>query len=121
MSDGLCLDDLDEFGRELYDPLEELVQDVVHMLLEPWGSNIDAPSRGCGLGAALSGSAKNLPRMQSLIAHQLQQDDRISDATVDIQPTGDRGSWSVKLVLQLHTETLNIALVVDSAGGVRRA
>lgn len=120
MADGLALDDLDEFGRELDDPLEELVQDVVHMLLETYGSNPDVLTRGAGLIAALSGPANRIPVIQSLIETQLVADDRISAASVDIQPTGERGSYAIGLVIQVNAVALAVNLVVDSGGGVRR-
>ncbi len=40
--DVVCFEDLDEFGRDLDDPVEELEQDIVHMLFESFGSNADA-------------------------------------------------------------------------------
>lgn len=119
--DGLAFDDMDEFGRELDDPFEELVQDVIHGLLESYGSNPDVLTRGAGLVAALSGPANRIEAIRAEIEAQLHGDTRISSSTVDIQPTGDRGSYAVKIVLQVNGDEVPIALVVDSGGGIQRA
>lgn len=118
--DGLCFDDMDEFGRELEDPLEELVQDVVHGLLETFGSNPDVLTRGAGLIAALSGSSGGLGTVTSQIDALLKTDNRISSSTVDIQPTAETGSYAINLVLVVNKDVLAVELVVDSGGGVRR-
>lgn len=120
MTDGLAFDDMDEFGRELDDPFEELVQDVVHGLLEAFGSNPDVLSRGAGLAAALSGPAKRLPVVKAQIGAQLHEDARISSATVDIVPTDTRGRYRVDLVLEVNAKELELAFLVDGGGGVRR-
>lgn len=119
--DGLAFDDMDEFGRELDDPFEELVQDVVHGLLETYGSNPDVLTRGAGLVAALSGPANRLPGMRAQIEAQLRDDVRISNATVDIRATDARGAYAIEIVLDVNGTEIGIDLVVDSAGGVRRA
>ncbi len=121
MSDGLAFDDLDLYGRGLDDPFEELVQDVVHGLLETYGSNPDVLTRGAGLVAALSGPSTRLAFIKAQIESQLHDDNRVTSATVDIQPTDDRGAYAINIVLGVNTEELNIALVVDSSGGVQRA
>lgn len=118
--DGLAFDDMDEFGRELDDPFEELVQDVVHGLLESFGSNPSLRSRGAGLVAALSGPSSRIPIVKEQIESQLRDDDRLTGATVDIQPTGERGSYAIKLLLGVNLDEIGVALVVDSAGGIRR-
>lgn len=118
--DGLAFDDMDEFGRELDDPFEELVQDVVHLLLEAYGSNPDALTRGAGLTGALSGPDKRIPTIRAQIESQLHDDTRLSNATVSIQPTDTRGSYRVDLVLTVNGDELGVTLLTDSAGGVRR-
>lgn len=119
--DGLAFDDLDEFGRELDDQLEELVQDVVHGLIETFGSNPDDLTRGAGLISALSSPATRLPAIRSQIEGQLHGDTRITSATVDIQPTEDRGSYAIGIVLGVNETVLEISLIVDSSGGIKRA
>lgn len=118
--DGLAFDDMDEFGRELDDPFEELVQDVVHLLLESYGSNPDVLNRGVGLAGALSGPANRIPGLQAQIEAQLNDDVRISRAKVRISATDTTGTYRVDLEIQVNGEEINLAFVTDSAGGVRR-
>lgn len=118
--DGLAFDDMDEFGRELDDPLAELEQDVIHMLLETYGSNPDVLTRGIGLIAALSGPANRLPSVKALAEQQLEEDDRIDRAQVTFTPTDTRGEYRVDLVLQVSDTELGITLIVDGAGNWRR-
>lgn len=119
--DGLCFDDLDEFARELDDPFAELEQDVVHGLLETFGSNVDAPTRGAGLAAALSGPSTRLPTIRARIESQLRDDARLTNATCAIEPGANRGEYRVDIVLQINEDELALAFVADSAGGIRRA
>lgn len=118
--DGLAFDDMDEFGRELDDPFEELVQDVVHGLLETFGSNPDVLSRGAGLSSALSGPANRIPMIKAQIESQLHDDTRLTSSACNITPTAERGSYRVDLVLGVNGAELELAFVTDSAGGVRR-
>ncbi len=118
--DGLAFDDMDEFGRELDDPLAELVQDVVHLLLEVFGSNPDALGRGVGLVAALSGPASRIPGIRAQIESQLHDDPRISNAKATITATDSRGTYRIDLEIEVNGADLALALEVDSGGGVRR-
>ena len=49
-----CFEDMDQFGSETVDELENLAQDLYHRLIEDPGSNLDDPSRGMGLLNVLS-------------------------------------------------------------------
>jgi hypothetical protein len=118
--DGLCFDDLDEFGRELDDPMQELVQDVIHGLIETFGSNPDALTRGVGLVAALSGSADRIPGIKAQAEAQLRDDERISNATVNITPTDTRGAYRIDLVLEVSGATIDASLLADQTGAIRR-
>ncbi len=118
--DGLAFDDMDEFARELDDPIAELDQDVVHILLEVFGSNPDVTTRGVGLVQALSGPANRIPGMEAHAKSQLEDDPRIDRATVTISPTDARGAYRVDLVILVNNVELGAAYAVDSAGGVRR-
>lgn len=120
MSDGLAFDDLDEFARELDDPFEELVQDVVHGLLEVFGSNPDVLTRGAGLAAALSGPASRIPSLKAQIEAQLHDDVRIVNPTVEITSTDTRGTYRIDIVIEVNGDELELAFLTDSGGGVRR-
>lgn len=118
--DGLAFDDLDDQGRELDDPLQELEQDVVHILLETFGSNPDDLARGIGLGGAISGNAKRVPHIKSQIESQLHDDERIQNASCEITPTDSRGAYRVDLTLVVAGQTLGLSYLTDGAGGIRR-
>lgn len=113
--DLLCLDDLDEYGREIDDPEAELVQDVVHTLLEAYGTNPDAPTRGLGLEDALSGTAE--PSLKHRIETELAEDDRIDAVTATIADVGGSG---VRIDLQIQTSdaALGIRVLQNADGSV---
>lgn len=115
--DGLCFDDLDLFGRELDDPVSELEQDVVHMVLEDPYSNPDALERSIGLEAALSGRAD--PSLRHQIESKLQQDDRINLARAVLSDAGN-DAVRVDLTIEPNGETMGIAIEYDASGAVRR-
>jgi hypothetical protein len=116
--DVLCTDDLDEFGRDIDDPLAELDQDVLHMLLESFGSNPDALSRGVSLRAALSGPVTVDLRRQ--IETRLTTDARISAARATLTEI-EASSYRIDLVLQLDEEEIGMTFITDAAGNIRRA
>lgn len=119
--DGLAIDDLDEFFRELDDPFAELSQDILHMLDEVFGSNPDARTRGAGLTRALSGGANRIPLIKSQIEAQLHDDNRISASNVLItaRPT-EKGSYDVHLVVVVNGQELGFDYVTDGFGIKRR-
>jgi hypothetical protein len=115
--DVVCFDDLDEFGRDLDDPLEELMQDVVHMLFESFGTNPDAIGRSIGLDDALSGPAD--PNLRRRIEQKLAADPRIFAAQATISKIED-GRYQIDLKLQVNQQELGVSLAFDSAGNVTR-
>ncbi len=120
--DGLCLDDMDEFGRELDDPFLELEQDVVHVLLETFGSNPDDLTRGAGLRSALSGPAKNLLRTKAQIEGAFEGDDRLTSVRADLAQGDGRGSYKLALTLTLASGVqIARSYLVDSLGGIGRS
>lgn len=115
--DLLAYDDVDEFGRELDDPLAELEQDVVHMLLESYGTNVDAPTRSIGLEDALSGATD--PSLRHRIEQALTDDPRIDAAEAELTAVTD-SSVRIHLRLQVDTTELGISVEIDGAGNVRK-
>lgn len=116
--DLLCWDDVDEFGTEIDDPLLELQQDVFHMLLESFGSNPDAPSRGVGVQRRLSGPISiNTSRE---IESRLKEDTRIAAARCSITPLDTVGEYRIDLLLQVDEQEIALTYDVDGAGNVRR-
>lgn len=132
MADVLCLDELDRFGAELTDPLEELAQDDYHRLIEAPGENPDDPDRGLGLedmlSAAISAGAKNadtgdLALLGPRIETELGKDVRNADVKATVRVTSDGHTGTVfDVVVEIVTdknELLKLGLTADS-DGVRR-
>lgn len=116
--DLLCFDDVDEYAREIDDPLEELAQDVVHTLLEAYGSNPDAPERGIGLEEMLSGP------VDPTLAHRIEtmlrdNDDRIDSAKVSISETS-ANAYRVDVHVSGGLGDVDVAFERDATGAIRR-
>jgi hypothetical protein len=116
--DGLAFDDLDLYGREMNDPLAELEQDVVHLLLESFGSNPDAPRRGAGLLDALSGAYD--AGLRSRIEGKLTDDARIDAAKVTLTAETE-SSVRIDIEIQVNETELGLSYVVDNVGTIVRA
>lgn len=82
-------DDLDPFAAETTSDLQNLIQDVTHILQEDLGSNADDPLRGVGINNYLSGTQTNFASISGVIETQLNSDDRISACTATIVQNSD--------------------------------
>ena len=82
--DIVCLDDMDPFAGETTSDLQNLAQDVLHVLMEMPGSNPDDPSRGVGVDLYLGGTADAFSTLPGAIDTQLSQDDRITSSKTTI-------------------------------------
>lgn len=121
MVDALCLDDMDLFGGEIDDPLEELAQDLYHRIIEEPGSNLDDPARGFGLEGRLSGSGRPGTLSTSLqhgLEAEMRKDGRVHDARATVSNPA-AGEYRVELEIVADEGALGITLVKDGAG-VRR-
>ncbi len=119
--DALCLDDLDLFGGELDDPLEELAQDLYHRVIEAPGSNVDDPARGYGLEGRLSSSGKST-KLQTSIQHGIEAELRKDGRVLEVRAlvTSDAvGEYRVRIEIVADEGALGIVLVADGSG-VRR-
>jgi hypothetical protein len=115
--DALCYDDLDEFGRDIDDPIAELEQDIVHMVFESYGSNCSAPDRSIGLDDALSGPFDTA--LKHRIETKLADDPRIDAAKATLtDQTG--GVVTIRLDIQADQTEIGITLQFDAAGNVVR-
>lgn len=120
MVDALCFDDLDLFGRELDDPIEELRQDQYHRLIEPPGSNIDDVGRGLGVDEMLSGVFD--PTVCRKIENELRKDNRVAAVVAEFTEA-DRatGTFAIDIRSELDGQALGLTLVADGQGGVKPA
>ncbi len=117
MVEALCLDDLDRFGTELDDPLEELYQDLYHRLIEAPGSNLDDPARGYGIEGRLSGVASG-PSIKHGIEAEMDKSPSVRSARAVVTETA-KGEYRIEIAIVADEGDLNITLVRDGAG-VRR-
>lgn len=115
--DVLCYEDLDEFGRDLDDPLSELEQDIVHTVLESFGSNPDATERSIALEDALNGPVD--PTLRHRIEAKLNEDPRIDAVRAEMTALGTSGI-RIALTVQADEKELGITFETDAAGNIRR-
>jgi hypothetical protein len=106
----VCVDDVDQFGREVTSDLEALVQDVYHMMIEDPGSNLDLPDRGIGIYSLLSGTTSNMRTIVNRIDQQLPLDDRIDASSTTVTQNPD-GSYSINV--QLDVDGTVVGIVFD--------
>jgi phage baseplate assembly protein W len=118
MADLRCFDDLDAFGAETSDALEELEQDLYHRLIEPRGSNLDDPDRGLGIEDMLSGEVD--PGLKQRIEAELRKDERVTAVSASITEIAT-GSFRIEVHIEANEEVLGLVLETDAAGGIRRA
>ena len=109
--------DLNPFGAETTSDLQNLIQDVGHILEELPGSNLDDVTRGIGIETYLSGNAKMLNSLPDKIETQLLADDRISSCTVTIQQNPD-GSYVILVVIGVAGSVIPLQYQWDTASGL---
>lgn len=112
-----AFDDVDRFGAETEDELENLEQDLFHRLIEPRGSNIDDPDRGLGLEDMLSGPVDS--RLKKKIEVELLKDERVTAVTAEITEI-EEGSFRIEISVEANEKEINLVLFSDAGGNVRR-
>lgn len=103
MADLVWLDDLDLYGSELDDPQAEIEQEVLHILGEVKGSNIDDPDRGEGLFDLLSGPGIDTGALARRLTSTLNRIDGVESAVVEIAETSP-GTYEVEVSLRPDDE-----------------
>lgn len=106
--DLVCLEDLDEFASETDDELEQFEQDVLHRLLEDYGSNPDDEDRGVGLMSRLSGS-DDATLIARLIEADLIKDERVLTCVASVTMLGS-GNEGVLATIDITVETTDTLL-----------
>ena len=82
--DLVCSPDVDSLGAETQSDLQNLIQDVMHVLQQDLGSNLDDPNRGCGIADYLSGTDIDLQTLAGNIQSQLHDDPRLTSVTAQV-------------------------------------
>lgn len=118
-TDGVCFDDVDGFGRETTSDLENLVQDVFHILDEDPGSNPDDINRGIGVYGMLSGSSVDLAKVASRVDRELAKDDRIDSSKTTIAVTaGQPNAYTMNLRIVVDGTVVGLSFAFDAVNGL---
>lgn len=112
-----CYDDLDLFGAECEDALEELEQDNYHRLIEAPGSNLDDPDRGLGISDVLSGVAD--PSLGPRAEAELRKDDRNRAVRATVSSDTD-GSYEMQIDVEADEGKLDMTVPFGPDGVARR-
>lgn len=94
--DLVCDLDVDPFASETTSDLQNLIQDVYHLLLEYPGSNLDDPQRGIGVEQYLSSNDKQFSGLPGIIDTQLSEDERIDSSNTTLTQNND-GTFLLKV------------------------
>ena len=116
--DLVCADDLDLFGSETTSELENLIQDVQHVILETLGSNLDDPQRGVGIFTYLSASADKLLGLPGIIETQLIEDDRITQCLCTISPSTEENTYNILVQIAVDGNQINLSFAWDASGNL---
>lgn len=113
--DLVCLDDLDPFAGETTSDLQNLSQDVLHLLVELPGSNPDDPERGIGVMQYLSCSESEFRSLPGRIDAQLRADDRVQSSKTTLVPLAE-GGFRVEILIGVGPELIPLAYGVGTEG-----
>ncbi len=113
MADVRCFDDLDLFGRETVNELEDVDQDLYHRLLEARGSNPDDLERGLGLRSRLSGRPD--PGLRSRAEDECQRDPRVEAVRGTVVELGSGATSIPRLELEVEVNGQLLGVGVDLA------
>jgi hypothetical protein len=103
VTDLVCTDDLDANGSETTSDLQGLAQDIYHLLLESYGSNLDDPTKGFGAFTLLSGSSVNLLAAAGSIDSMLRSDSRVDmSKTTVTSTTSSPPSYLISIEIQAN-------------------
>lgn len=117
MAELRCFDDVDSFGAETLDELEDLSQDLYHRLIERRGANLDDPDRGLGIEDMLSGTVSS--ELKNEIESELLKDPRVSLARASIASIDD-GGVRIEIAIEIEEDEINLVLESDASGNVVR-
>jgi hypothetical protein len=124
--DAQGYDDVNPWGRETTSDLENLAQDVYHVLLEAPNSNLDDQYAngitGIGLEESLSGSTDTLDSLAKRIDTMLELDTRVdsSTTTITVDSTDETGSsFDIQIVIDVVGSVLPLSYSFTQAGGLQ--
>lgn len=100
-------DDMDPGGRETDSDLASLEQDILHIIAQVLGSNLDDPNRGIGAVGYLSGTSQALAGMPALIDAQLLDEPRITSCQTSMVQLSD-GSFLIQPQILVAGQVVNL-------------
>ncbi len=95
-ADLVCELDCDPFMAETTSDLQNLIQDVLHVLKELPGTNPDDPEAGVGVEMYLNGTVGAFNALSGTIEQQLKRDERITDCSCTVATNPD-GTFRLKV------------------------
>jgi hypothetical protein len=113
VSELLWTTDLDLFGAETQSDGDELIQDVLHVIEQDLGSNLDDLTRGLGVANILN---KQVPSGLTVAAStEIAKDDRVQrcDATIAVD---DQGNQTLNLTIYVLDDVLNLPVPIGTTG-----
>lgn len=122
--DLVFLADMTPLALETTSDLQNLEQDVMHILEETPGSNLDDLTRGVGLDYWLGGTVNDFAKVASTIDAQLEKDPRIESSTTTITTTtnGNGGtSYSISIYVEVAGSVVPLGYVYSPSNGVQVA
>lgn len=118
ITDAVCYEDLAN-GNETTSDAQALSQDIFHILLEVYGSNLDDPARGIGVEGWLSASAAKISALPSIIDSQLGKDSRITSSTSKLLVLGTSPpSYQINIEIVASGSVIPLAFLFTQAQGL---
>ena len=115
--DLVCEVDLDPLARETINDLQNLEQDVLHILRETYGSNLDDINRGIGVISMLSGTTAPLATIANVIETQLVKDSRIDACKATLSQDGP-GDFTLIVQVQVAAEVIGLSYSYNAINGL---
>ena len=120
ITDLVCMDDLDPNGSETTSDLQNLTQDIYHVILETLGANLDDPTRGIGIENVLSASSLDVTALPPIVDRQIELDARVQSSTTTLtQDSGAPNSWTILIEVLPVGSVLPIQYSYSSTGRLR--
>ena len=115
--DLVWLDDMDAYASETTSEEQNLEQDVLHMLAEDLGSNLDAPEQGAGVANILGAPTSEFEVMIRTIEAALRLDDRVDSSTVALTQLPS-GGYNLDVTVQVAGDVLDLGFTLAPDGSV---
>jgi hypothetical protein len=113
-ADLVCSNDVDPTAAETTSDLQNLEQDVLHILIQKKGGNPDDPTRGVDIPNMLNGDTRLLNSLATTIDAEIGDDDRVDGSTTTIVQEAN-GNWTISILIQVGAAVLPLNFVYDGS------